>query len=175
MVVHLASLAFLTALALGAQPTPPGPPLACGGAVTILLNGVPLSSGCVLNLTAGFGVIVTAAANTGIGGTDLSFSYNSALIPTHDTIHANENYCESTNGTTGYTCQLPDKTLTVYSRGQLFLIVVDATCVTNCTLNINTVGRTSIKRADGTTDPGGLLIAGQARLIWYDGTVFRLI
>lgn len=77
----LAALALATALVAAAQPQPPGQPLACGGGVTVLLNGAPLSTGCVLNIKAGNGILATPMANPAIGGTDLSFSYNSALVP----------------------------------------------------------------------------------------------
>jgi hypothetical protein len=33
----------------------------------------------------------------------------------------------------------------------------------------------SIKKKDGVTDPAGSLVAGQAQLVWYDGTVIRLM
>jgi hypothetical protein len=97
------------------------------------------------------------------------------LIPTHDTIHANEIYCASSNGTTGYTCSMPDKALVVYSVGQMFLLNVDTTCAAACSLNIDSVGVKSIKKKDGVTDPGGVLIAGQAQFVWYDGTLLRLL
>ena len=171
----LAALALATALVAAAQPQPPGQPLACGGGVTVLLNGAPLSTGCVLNIKAGNGILATPMANPAIGGTDLSFSYNSALVPTHDQVHANENFCDSLNGTTLYTCKLPNKALLAYARGNTFLLAVDTTCAAGCSVNIDTVGPISIKQSDGTTDPGGLLIAGQAKWIWYDGKIFRLM
>jgi hypothetical protein len=162
-------------LCVYAQPAPPGQPLICGGGITVLLEGNPLASGCVLNIRAGSGIVATPAADPAIGGTDLMFSYNTILIPTHDQIHANENYCESSNGTPQYTCKLPDKALLVYQRGQEFLLVIDTPCPAGCTLNIDSVGVRSIKQSDGATDPGALIVAGQATRVWFDGTVFRLI
>ena len=106
---------------------------------------------------------------------DCTPSFNTALIPTHDTIHANENYCASSNGTTGYTCSMPDKALPAYALGQAFLLNVDATCASSCSLNIDGLGMKSIKKKDGVTDPAGTLIAGQAQWVWYDGTVIRLM
>lgn len=159
-----------------AQPASPGQPLACGGGVTVLLNGKSLSTGCVLNILAGNGIIATPRADPAIGGTDLSFSYNPVLIPTHDQIHNDENYCNSTNGTTLYTCSLPNKALTSgYVLGMMFLLNVDATCAASCMLNIDGNGVKTITKSDGMTAPGGALIAGQAKLIWYDGTIFRLM
>ena len=177
MVARYASLALLAAGLVLAQPQPPGPPLACGGGVTVLLNGAPLSAGCVLNIKAGTGIIATPAANPAIGGTDLSFSYNTALIPTHDTIHANENFCDSTNGTVFYTCNLPNKALVALARGNVFLLAADTACASGCSLRIDGVGQSpiTIKQADGVTDPNGLLVAGQARWVWFDGKIFRLL
>ena len=174
MVARIALL-ITAVVALRAQPSAPGQPLACGGGITVLLNGVPLSAGCVLNIKAGSGIVATPAANPAIGGTDLSFSYNTALIATHDTTHSNENFCDSTNGTTLYACKLPNKALLAYARGNTFFLAVDVTCAASCTVNIDTVGPISIKQSDGTTDPGGLLIAGQGKWIWYDGKIFRLM
>src|SRR5579863_6607693 len=104
-----------------------------------------------------------------------SSSYNTAFIATHDTVHDNENYCNSTNGTTGYTCRLPFKALTSYQAGMVFLLTVDAPCTTSCSLNIDNVGLVSVKKPDGTTDPGGTIAAGQPQWIFYDGKVFRLV
>ncbi len=102
-------------------------------------------------------------------------SYNTAFIATHDTVHDNENYCNSTNQTTGYTCRLPYKSLTSYQAGMTFLLTADATCNSSCTLDIDNIGRVNIKRADGTTDPGGAIVAGQPQWIFFDGKVFRLV
>lgn len=174
IIAYLATIEGLTY----AQPSTPGQPLACGGGVTVLLNGAPLASGCVLNIQAGSGIVATPKADPAIGGTDISFSINTAVVPTHDTIHANELYCSSTNGTPAYTCNLPAKALTSLNVGSMFLLDVDATCAAACTLAIDpgvNIPAKSIKKADGTSDPQGSLIVGQAKLVWYDGNVFRLM
>ena len=104
-----------------------------------------------------------------------SSNYNSAFIATHDTVHENENYCNSTNGTTAYTCGLPFKRLGAYRTGMTFLLTVDSACSPSCTLNIDNAGTVSLKKADGTTDPGGIIAAGQPQWIFYDGKVFRVV
>jgi hypothetical protein len=157
------------------EPAPPGQPAACAGGVTVLLNGAPLSSGCVLNIKAGSGIMATPSSNPSIAGTDLSFAYNPALLPTHDTIHANENWCDSTNGTLRYTCSLPNKTLANgYNVGMELLLRVDATCAPTCTVNVDGDGDVTITQFDGVSPPNGALVAGQAKRVWYDGTVFRI-
>ena len=80
-----------------------------------------------------------------------------------------------TNGTTSYTCKMPNKALTAYSPGMTFVLNADTACIGPCWLNIDNVGLESIKKIDGTTDPGGALVARQPQWVFYDGTVFRLM
>jgi len=143
--------------------------------VTVDLNGTAQGTQAALNFIAGAGIVQSCVNNAGASRVDCTPSYNSALIPTHDTIHANESYCVSANGTTAYTCSMPDKALTAYSAGQMFLLNPDTTCAASCTLNIDGVGVKTITKSDGVTAPGGTLLAGQAKLVWYDGTVMRLM
>jgi hypothetical protein len=143
--------------------------------VTIDLNGTAQGTQAALNFISGTGIIQSCVNNTGASRVDCTPSYNSALIPTHDTIHANESYCASSNGTTAYTCSMPDKALISYSTGQVFLLNVDTTCATSCTLNVDGNGIKTITQPNGSTAPTGALVAGQAQLIWYDGTVMRLM
>lgn len=143
--------------------------------LTIDLNGTAQGTQATLNFISGTGLIQSCVNNTASSRVDCTPSFNSALIPTHDTIHANETYCTSANGTTAYTCSMPDKALTAYSAGQAFLLNVDTTCATSCSLNIDGVGVKTITKSDGLTAPTGTLVAGQAQLIWYDGSVMRLM
>ncbi|HYL36015.1 MAG TPA: hypothetical protein VEV17_08895 [Bryobacteraceae bacterium] len=121
------------------------------------------------------GIVQSCSDNPGNNRVDCVSSYNSAFIATHDTVHANENYCYSTNGTTAYTCSLPFKVLTAYQTGMTFLLFTDQTCASSCTLKIDTLQTVNLKRVDGTTDPGGMLTAFQPQWIFYDGRVFRLM
>lgn len=143
--------------------------------VTVDLNGVTQGTQATLNFVSGTGLVQSCVNNAGASRVDCTPSYNSALIPTHDTIHANENYCVSTNGTTAYTCSMPNKALPSYAAGQMFLLNVDTTCASSCTLNIDGVGVKTVTKNDGVSSPSGALVAGQAKLIWYDGTVMRLM
>jgi hypothetical protein len=152
----------------------------CSGAagisgLNIDLNGTAVGTQPTLNFIAGTGIIQVCANNAADSRVDCTPSFNTALKPTHDTIHANESYCASSNGTSGYTCAMPDKALPSYSVGQAFLLNVDTTCASSCSLNIDGLGILSITQKDGMTAPGGMLIAGQAQFIWYDGTVMRLM
>jgi hypothetical protein len=143
--------------------------------VTVDLNGSAQGTQAALNFISGTGIIQSCVNNSGAARVDCTPSYNTALIPTHDTIHANESYCASSNGTTAYTCSMPDKALTAYSAGQAFLLNVDTTCASSCTVNIDGVGAKTITKSDGVTAPTGTLIAGQAKFVWYDGSIMRLM
>lgn len=128
-----------------------------------------------LNLVPGNGILHVCVDNRSQQRVDCTPSFTTALIPTHETIHANENYCASSNGTSAYTCRLPNSALTSYRAGMTFLLNVDKDCERDCTLNIDDVQTVNIKRPDGSTDPGGALKAGHPQWVFYDGTVFRLM
>jgi hypothetical protein len=152
----------------------------CSGAagisgVTVDLNGSTAGTQPALNFISGAGIVQSCTNNVGASRVDCTPSFNTALIPTHDTIHANESYCASSNGTTAYTCSMPDKALVSYSVGQVFLLNVDTTCASSCSLNIDGVGLVNIKQKDGVTAPAGTPVAGQAVFVWYDGTIIRLM
>lgn len=144
--------------------------------VMVEVGAKPVGARGKLNLESGNGVLQTCRdegpANDRITCVP---SFNFALISTHDSIHNNENYCSSTNGTTLYTCRMPYKVITAYQAGMTFVLVADATCSASCSLNVDTVGPVSIKRSDGITDPGGTLIAGEPQWVFYDSRVFRLM
>jgi len=143
--------------------------------VTVQVNGHLVGSEKALNLIPGTGIMHACVDNRSQSRLDCTPSFNTAMVPTHDTIHANENYCASTNGSIAYTCQLPNRALTAYSPGMTFVLNVDTNCAASCTLNIDNVSPVTIKKIDGTTDPGGTLIAGQPQWIFYDGAIFRLM
>ncbi len=143
--------------------------------LAVQVDGKPVGAKSTLNLIPGNGIMHVCVDNRSQQRIDCTPSFNTAVIPTHDTIHANENYCLSTNGTTQYTCRLPNSALKAYRPGMTFLVSVDAACAASCSLNIDNVGLANIKKIDGTTDPGGALIAGQPQWVFYDGVVFRLM
>ena len=110
------------------------------GGVAVEAGGKPVARRSTLNLNPGAGTGVVCTDNPRENRVDCSYSYNSAVVPTHETVSANENYCHSANGTTAYTCHLPFKALSGYSIGMTFLLNADATCSTTCTLNIDGLG-----------------------------------
>lgn len=80
-------------------------------------------------------------------------SINPITWATTDQVHAGENTCVSSNGTTAYTCSFnTNKSLTKYTLNMQIPFQPDVDCIspTNCTLNIDKNGILSIKNADGT-------------------------
>ena len=146
--------------------------------VTVQVGGKPVGTRSTLNFTNAAGTsvsgILQACSDDG-ARLNCSSSYNTAFIATHDTVHDNENYCYSTNGTAAYTCRLPYKSLGSYRAGMTFLLVADAPCAGACSVNIDSLGVVSIKKPDGTSDPAGAIVAGQPQWIFFDGKVFRLV
>jgi len=143
--------------------------------VAVQVDGHAVGAESTLNFIPGNGISQACADNHGANRVDCAPSFNSAVIATHDTVHANENYCASSDSSTAYTCRLHYKTLTSYAAGMTFLLVVNTLCASSCSLNIDNNGVVSIKMIDGTTDPRGTLVPGQPQWIFYDGHVFRLM
>jgi hypothetical protein len=173
------ALLLFAVLALAQSPAPPGRPQAATGTITLLVNGIPVNTGATINLKSGSGVTASATPDPAINGTDIEFDSNTTFLAVLSQIHANALLCKSANGTTGYTCALPYRALSVdysaYQAGMTFLLWPDTSCTASCTVNIDNVGTVNIKQPDGTTDPDGLLVAGQPKWIWYDGTIMRLL
>jgi hypothetical protein len=168
---RLLSLCLPIVLAHAQNSAPP----AGSGSVTVQVGGTPVGTRSILNFVSGSGILEVCADNTAQSRIDCTPSYNFAVVPTHDTIRANENYCNSSNGTTAYTCSLPVRALTGYRAGMTLLLNPDVSCANSCSVSIDGLGIVSIKKNDGATDPGGALIGGQPQWIFYDGAVFRLI
>jgi hypothetical protein len=149
---------------------------ACAQDVTVQVDGNLIGTRGAINLESGNGIVEVCRDEGSVKNRiTCTPSYNSALISTHDSVHNNEHFCFSSNQTTQYTCSLPYKTIAAYQAGMTFVLVVDATCRTSCTLNIDSLGIVQIKMNDGTTDPRGALNAGEPQWVFYDGRVFRLM
>jgi hypothetical protein len=140
---------------------------------TVYVNGTKIGAEPGLNFSPAGGITWACLDNHSANRVDCTTSFNSALIPTHDTVHANENFCDSSNGTTAYTCTILPKNLIQYATGMIFLLRADASCSSACTLNMDGIGVRTIKQADGATDPN--IAAHQPYWIFYDGVIFRLI
>jgi len=143
--------------------------------LTVQVDGKPVGAAGTLNLIPGSGITQVCSDNRSQKRVDCTPSLNTAVAATHQTVHTNENYCLSSNGTPQYTCRLPYSALRSYQAGMTFVLDADADCPSSCSLNIDNVGIVNIKKIDGTTDPGGALSKGQPHWVFYDGKVFRLM
>lgn len=157
----------MTAPPVPVPPTPPVPPTASG--IAIQLDGVPQGTSSTLDFPPGTGIQMTCSQTA--SAIHCSPSYNQAVIPTHDSLHANELYCKSTNGTTVYTCKMHNRPISAYTEGMVFLVEVDTTCASTCSLNVDGLGAKTIWQANGSTSPNGKLVAGQAQWVWIDNAI----
>jgi hypothetical protein len=153
----------------------------CNGAgisgLNIATNGTTQGTQPTLNFISGTGLVQTCVNNSGANRVDCTPSLNSAVALTIATAQSGAPiYCRSSNGSTAYTCSLSTaRTLTAYTSGMVVLLSVDSTCSASCSLNIDGVGLVSVKKIDGTTDPGGTLVANQPQWVAYNGAVFLLM
>jgi len=153
----------------------------CNGAgisgLNIAVNGTTQGTQPTLNFIAGNGLSETCVNNSGSSRVDCTPSLNSAVALTIATAQSGApTYCRSTTGTSAYACSFSSaRALTAYTAGMLILLSVDTTCSSSCSVNIDSLGATNIKKIDGATDPGGTLVANQPQWAAYNGTVFLLM
>lgn len=97
---------------------------------------------------------------------------NTAIVATHDQVHAGESVCLPSGGVIGYTCQfsLTGKALTKYTSGMPLFLIPDVDS-SGGTVNVDNVGIVSLRESDGTT--AAKLTHGHGYWFFYDGTVFR--
>lgn len=100
-------------------------------------------------------------------------SSNTAVIQSVDNAQGSgtPSYCESSNGTFTYTCQLKNKALIGYSRGMGIKLWADVDCAGGCSVNVDNQGRKALKSSDGSKD--ATFKAG-FHVFDFDGTVFRM-
>ena len=143
--------------------------------VTVQVGGKTVGTRGVIDFESGDGIIQMCRDDAGNNRVACRPSADSAVVATHSSLHNNENYCVSTAGTTQYTCAISHGGIISYNTGMTFIFVPDVSCTGSCTLNIGTLGPVAIKRSDGSTEPGGMLVAGQPQWLFYDGSVFRVM
>lgn len=151
-------------------------PLATGFAqnIAVQVGGRAVGSANTINFESGTGIIQTCHPDAGSRIT-CTPSVDSALVATRDSVHGAENYCFSATHNTSYACRISNSILRSYGVGMTFVLVVDAPCKDKCSLDVDQLGPVSIKRSDGSLDPGGTLAAGEPQWVFYDGRVFRLM
>lgn len=149
------------------------------GSLNLSVNGSTVASEPGLNFISGTGVVETCVNNAASSRVDCTPSLNTAVALTNANAEAGKAwYCNSTNGTTNYTCSLSALVaLTSYTTGMYIELIADTTnTASQPQLNIDSVGNKSITEADGTTvPPAGTIVAGQPCFLYYDGTEFRIV
>jgi hypothetical protein len=142
--------------------------------ITVQVGGKAVGSANVLNFQSGNGIIQSCSPD---GGSRITCapSYDAAVVANREVIHGTENYCYSVTKSPAYACRISRGALTAYTTGLTVLLVVDVPCNNQCSLEIDGLGPVSLKRTDGSTDPGNTLATGQPQWVFYDGHVFRLI
>lgn len=145
-----------------------------GGNVHIMGPPNVAAQGGISQINAGSGIIV---ANP--NGPTSTISYNTAVIPSIASAQAGTPwFCNSTNGTTNYTCSLgAASALTVYTKGMWLMLTVDATNTSvQPTLQVDLLPQVSLMASNGTSIPvAGSIAAGVPHIVFYDGTVWRLM
>ena len=85
-------------------------------------------------------------------------------------------YGEAAGSTNAYTLALADVVPTLAAlTGRVLLFKANAANTGACTLNVNSLGATSIKKLDGTDPSGGDIPSGKVIAVAYDGTNFQLL
>jgi hypothetical protein len=145
--------------------------------LTIATGGTTQGAQATLNFISGTGIVQTCVNNSGASRVDCTPSLNTSVALTIGTAQSGAPvFCNSTNGTTAYSCSLASTSaLTTYSTGMFVLLRTNASNTGACTVNIDGVGIKNIKQKDGTTDPtSGQITSGQFYWLFYDGSVFRM-
>jgi len=143
--------------------------------LTIQSSGVPLGPANTLNITGGTGVACVPQVNSGT----MTFQCNAdtSYVVSKTTLQGSGNpqICTSSSGSGAtYTagCASP---LTGYAARQtLFWFADVANAVTAPTINIDTLGASTLVRQDGSALAVGDIKAGALYRIWYDGTNTRV-
>lgn len=112
------------------------------GSLNVLVNGSSVASQPGLNFISGTGVVQTCANNSANNRVDCTPSLDTAVALTNANAQANKPwFCNSTNGTTAYTCTLSAAAaLTAYTTGMWLTLVVDTTNTSSQpTLNVDSL------------------------------------
>ena len=145
--------------------------------LTISTNGTTNGTQSTLNFVSGTGIVQSCTNNTGSNRVDCTPSLNTAVALTIAVEQAGTpTFCDSTNGTTAYTCSFSGaRILTGYNTGMFIVLRADTANTGSCSINIDNLGVKSITQNDGSTAPAsGAIAAGKFYWLFYDGTVFRM-
>lgn len=147
-----------------------------GGTLATYLESTLIGTRGTYNFLAGAGTLL-ALSDTGTAiniqvGADTAFLASNAHIQAGTLTYEPS---ASASGTT-YTACSASQVTSALTTGMTFNWVPDVNGSGGATtLNLCTLGATTLKLADGATNPSATSIkAGQMYTVWYDGTLFRL-
>jgi len=147
-----------------------------GGSETIDSNGVTVGSRPITNFMTGVGLI-SVITDTGTA-IDIESALDTAVVATLPGEQTGSNLlCDAASGSpTTYACSMTP-TATAYTVGMVLHWVPDVDGAGGATtLNVDSLGATRVKQADGASDPSAAdIVAGSMREIWYDGVNFRFL
>jgi len=161
IIVGAEMLGLGACLSLGAllfgQPAPPGQPQAASGTITVLVNGKPIATGGVLNLKSGSGVIAAASPNPALGGTDILFNADTAVML--DLAKAKTGALYSVigkfDGNNSFTGSADGPPITSYAIGQSFVFSPASPLVAGSLLNVDGIGPLPLQTTPGVAVKGG--------------------
>ena len=146
------------------------------GAFSIYSDGVLVGSSGAANFVTGTGLTNTIT-NTG-SEINVQIGLDTATVQTQSGEQAGTAVlCASASvSSSQYQCSL-SPTASAYTAGMVLHWKPDVNGTGGATtLNIDQLGATPLKLADGATNPGSAdIVAGQLYNVWYDGVSFRLM
>ena len=147
-----------------------------GGSETVDSNGVTVGSRPTTNFRTGVGLI-SVITDTGTE-IDVQSALDTAVVATLPGEQTGSSLlCGPTSGSANaYGCSMTP-TATAYTVGMVLHWIPDVNGTGGATtLNVDSLGATSVKQADGVSDPSATdIVAGSMREIWYDGVNFRFL
>jgi hypothetical protein len=145
------------------------------GVQTIQSNGVTVGTQATTNFSTGPGLL-SLTSDTG-SAIDVLWALDTAVNQTQPGEQSGAAlWCDSNSASgTAYACSMTP-TAGAYTTGMTLHWRPDVTATGGpTTLNIDTLGATPVKLADGTSDPTPSdIVAGRLCDIWFDGVEFRL-
>jgi len=147
-----------------------------GGSETVNSNGVTVGSRPTTNFLTGVGLI-SVITDTGTE-INIQSALDTAVVATLPGEQTGSSLlCGPASGSANtYGCSMTP-TATAYTVGMVLHWVPDVNGAGGATtLNVDSLGATSVKQADGVTDPTATdIVAGSMREVWYDGINFRFV
>ncbi|MGA3260595.1 MAG: hypothetical protein ABSE35_17070 [Bryobacteraceae bacterium] len=147
-----------------------------GGSETVASNGVTVGSRPTTNFLTGVGLI-SVITDTGTE-INIQSALDTAVVATLPGEQTGSSLlCGPTSGSANsYECSMTP-TATAYTLGMVLHWIPNVNGAGGATtLNVDSLGATSVKQADGVSDPSATdIVAASMREVWYDGVNFRFL